>query len=143
MFVFREACSYHVKACPGDVPVSRVRGSSRVGQLERSNIMKKSQFMIIILVFFLFLLVSCKTTVELKAMWDPNTELDITHYNLYRYYQEDYLKINDDPIMHPTTSYKFTLKLSDDSAEALCFVVTAVDTSRNESGYSEPVCVEK
>ena len=105
--------------------------------------MKKSQYLIILFVFFLLFLVSCKTTVELKAMWDPNTERDITHYNLYRYYQEDYLKINNDPIMHPTTSHTFTLKLSGDSTEALCFAVTAVNSSKKESRYSEVVCVEK
>jgi len=104
----------------------------------------------IMLVFFSLSLVSCKivepkvsgkTVVELKAAWDPNTETDLSHYNLYQVYQGIYQKINDVPISHPPTTYTFTLKFSDDFSEPLCFVVTAVDTSGNESDYSDMACV--
>ncbi len=105
--------------------------------------MRKSQFLIILFVFFLLLLVSCKTVVELKTAWDPNTETDMSHYNLYQVNQGNYQKINDAPIPHPTTTCTFKLKLSDGFSGPLCFVVTAVDTSGNESNYSEPVCIEK
>jgi hypothetical protein len=105
--------------------------------------MTNSKSLTIILIFFLLLLVSCKTAVELKTAWNPNTETDLSHYNLYRVYQGNYQKINDAPIPHPTTTCTFKLKLSDDFSGPLCFVVTAVDTSGNESNYSEPVCFEK
>jgi hypothetical protein len=104
--------------------------------------MKKYKFPIIALVLFPLLFFSCKT-VELTAIWDPNTEADMSHYNLYWYYQGDYQMMNDDPIVHPTTSHTFTLELPDDFNEELCFVATAVNTSGNESDYSNMACVEQ
>ncbi|MFX0196085.1 MAG: hypothetical protein ACFFCW_08180 [Candidatus Hodarchaeota archaeon] len=99
--------------------------------------MKKYQLLIIILVFWLLLLV------ELKTPWVPNTETDISHYNLYQVYQGNYQKINDAPIPHPTATYTFKLESSGDFSGPLCFVVTAVDTSGNESDYSRAVYVEE
>ncbi len=112
--------------------------------------MKKYKLLMIILVLFSLLFVSCKTigpifykTVELTVAWDPNTEADMSHYNLYRVYQGEYKRINKAPIRHPTTTFSFTLKLPNGFNEQLCFVATAVDTSRNESGYSSKVCVDQ
>ena len=104
--------------------------------------MKNSILLIAMLILFAVFLIGWRT-VELTATWKPNTERDMSHYNLYRCCQGNYQRINDAPIMHPSTSCKFTLKLSDDSTEALCFAVTAVDSSNKESRYSEVVCVEK
>ena len=104
--------------------------------------MKNSILLIVMFILFAVFLIGWRT-VEFTATWDLNIERDMSHYNLYCCCQGGYLKINNDPIMHPTTSYKFTLKLSDESTEALCFVVTAVDKSRNESRHSEVACVEK
>ena len=105
--------------------------------------MKKSAFLMIILALSFLLLLSCKTVVELRAAWDPNTESDMSHYNLYRVYQGNYQKINGARIPHPTTTWTFKLELLEDFSGPLCFVVTAVDTSGNESRYSEVVCVGK
>ena len=112
--------------------------------------MKKYKLLMIILVLFSLLFVSCKTTglisyktIELKVIWDPNTEPDISHYNLYLVSRSgDIRKVNDNPIPHPPTIYTFTLEMADDYG-SLCFVATAVDTSRNESGYSNKVCVDE
>ncbi len=82
-------------------------------------------------------------SVGLKVSWDPNTETDISHYNFYQVYQGDYKRINKGPIRHPTTTYTFVPKVTDEFDGPLCFVVTAVDTSGNESDYSDTVCVDK
>jgi len=113
--------------------------------------MKKSHFLLVILAFFFLVLVSCKTigvvfhkTVKLRASWDPNTEPNISHYNLYRVHRGGYHGlINKRPIRHPTTTYAFTLRLPKDFDEPLCFTVTAVDKMRHESDFSEVVCVDK
>ncbi|NIO22052.1 MAG: hypothetical protein GTN76_15310 [Candidatus Aenigmarchaeota archaeon] len=112
--------------------------------------MKKYQLLMIILAIFTLLFVSCKTiepifykTVELTVAWDPNTEADMSHYNLYRVYQGKYKRINERPIRHPTKTFSFTLKVPNDFNKPLCFVVTAIDTSRNESGYSNMACGNK
>ncbi|MBW2058988.1 MAG: hypothetical protein JRJ26_15985 [Deltaproteobacteria bacterium] len=103
--------------------------------------MKKGVILGIVLAVLWFPLVSW-TSVELTATWNPNSEPDISHYNLYMVYQGEYERINDEPIRHPDTSYTFALDLPDGYDEPLCFVVTAVDRSGNESDYSEPVCVD-
>jgi len=102
--------------------------------------MKNSVILIVLLVLFSVFLIGWRT-VELTATWDPNTEADMSCYNLYLVKQGGYQKTNDAPIPHPTTSYTFKLKLPDDSVGPLCFALTAVDTSGNESGYSKKVCV--
>jgi len=103
--------------------------------------MKKGVILAITLTILCFPLVSW-TGVELTATWNPNSEADISHYNLYQVCQGDHERINDDPIRHPDTSYTFSVDLPDGFGEPLCFVVTAMDTSGNESGYSEVVCVD-
>ena len=103
--------------------------------------MKKGAILAITLIILCFPLVSW-TGDELTATWDPNTEADMSHYNLYWANGGNYVKINDEPIVHPMTSYTFRIELPDDSRDALCFVVTAVDSSGNESDYSEGVCVD-
>ncbi|NIO21636.1 MAG: hypothetical protein GTN76_13100 [Candidatus Aenigmarchaeota archaeon] len=111
--------------------------------------MRKSQFLIMILLLFPLLLVSCKTielvshkTVKLTVTWNRNAEPDIYYYNLYQVHQGQYRQINKDRILHPTTTYSFRLGLPDDFEGPLCFVIAAVDSSENESDYSEMVCID-
>ena len=112
--------------------------------------MKKHQLLMVGLVLFSLLFVSCKTvgpifykTVELAVAWDPNTEADMSYYNVYRVYQGEYKRINKRPIRHPITTFSFILKVPNDFDEPLCFVVTAIDTSMNESGYSDMACCNR
>jgi hypothetical protein len=69
----------------------------------------------------------------MRLTWLRNTERDLAGYNLYRSTTSgsNYLKLNTSVI--PDTAYRDSSLLSDTT---YYYVVTAVDTSRNESGYS-------
>ena len=103
--------------------------------------MKRIAAVAIVLILFPLPLVS-QTTLELTAIWNPSPEADVSHYNLYLLHEGDCTIMNDDPIIHPLTSYTFELELPEDSRDVLCFAVTAVDLSGNESGFSEEACLE-
>ena len=74
-------------------------------------------------------------SLNLRATWTANTEPDMASYNLYRT-DGARLKINTVPIVHPITTYDFTVTVTDGSGGNLTFVLTAVDTNNNESGDS-------
>ena len=69
-------------------------------------------------------------SLNLKAMWTANTEIDMMSYRLYR---TDGMRTLIGTIPHPTTQYLFTLTIPDASEGTLKFVLTAVDTASNES----------
>jgi len=72
----------------------------------------------------------------MRLTWLRNTERDLAGYNLYRSTTPggNYTKLNSSPF--PDTAYRDSSLLSD---TMYYYVVTAVDTSRNESGYSSEV----
>ena len=73
-------------------------------------------------------------SLNLKATWDLNTEPDMASYKLYR---TDGTRILIGTIPHPPTlPYLFTITIPDNSEGTATFVLTAVDTSGNESGDS-------
>ncbi len=75
-------------------------------------------------------------TLNIRATWTPNTEGDMAGYNLYRT-DGSRVKINSVLIPHPPTlPYAFSVTVPDASSGTLTFVLTAVDTSGNESADS-------
>ncbi len=72
----------------------------------------------------------------MRLTWQRNTERDLAGYNLYRSTTPggNYTKLNSFPF--PDTAYRDSSLLSD---TMYYYVVTAVDTSRNESPYSVEV----
>ena len=76
-------------------------------------------------------------TWQVRLAWDPNTEEDLAGYSLYHSHNSGgpYEKSQDIPA--GTEEYVETVE------EGIHFwVLTAFDTSRNESGYSNEVSVE-
>ncbi len=72
-------------------------------------------------------------SLNLKAVWDANTEPDMKEYRLYRI---DIPRTLIGTIPHPQTEYRFVIEVADNSEGVLRFVLTAVDTSNNESADS-------
>ena len=72
----------------------------------------------------------------MRLTWLRNTERDLAGYNLYRSTTPggNYTKLNSSPF--PDTAYRDSSMLSD---TMYYYVVTAIDTSSNESGYSSEV----
>lgn len=70
---------------------------------------------------------------NLNATWIPNTESNMWGYNLYRT-DGARSKLNTTLIPHPPTlPYPFSVTVPDGSSGTLTFVLTAVNTSNNES----------
>ncbi len=69
----------------------------------------------------------------MRLTWQRNAERDLAGYNLYRSTTSggNYIKLNT--VILPDTAYRDSSLLSDTT---YYYVVTAVDTGRNESGYS-------
>ncbi|NWG04108.1 MAG: hypothetical protein HXY44_14740 [Syntrophaceae bacterium] len=88
---------------------------------------------IILLVFMLVCGSAFGATLNLKATWTANTEPDMKEYRLYR---TDGTRTLIGTITHPTTSYNFSVTVTDGSSGTLTFVLTAVDTNNNQSADS-------
>ena len=73
---------------------------------------------------------------SLRLAWTPNTEADLSHYNVYRATATSatLAQINAAPVT--TTTY---VDRALDYGVAYTYAVTAVDISRNESEFSETV----
>ena len=69
-------------------------------------------------------------TLNLRATWTANTESDMASYKMYR---TDGTRTLIGTIAHPSTSYNFSVTVTDNSSGTLTFVLTAVDTTGNES----------
>jgi len=78
--------------------------------------------------------------VPITFLWDRNTEADMKEYKLYR---TDGSRINLATIQHPasgtTVTHTQVVSIPDVGEGTLLFVVTALDTSGNESGDSNIV----
>ncbi len=100
--------------------------------------MKRMKRIILIILSILALSsITFGATLNIKVMWDLNTEPDMASYKLYR---TDGIRILINTIPHPTTfPYQFMVDVPDRSEGTLNFVLTAVDTSGNESGDSNSV----
>ena len=95
---------------------------------------------VILFAIFLFALNAHAATLNLKATWTPNTESDMAGYNLYRT-DGTRTKVNATLIPFltgttPTNTYSFSITVADSTTGTLSFILTAVDTSANESGDS-------
>lgn len=76
-------------------------------------------------------------THEVTFEWDQNTEPDMAHYTLYQsnFSGGPYIAVEDIP--HPETTT--TRTVTGDYNQSFFWVLTATDTSGNESGYSNQV----
>ena len=87
-----------------------------------------------IVIVLITIIVSCGSafgaTLNLKATWTANTESDMASYKMYR---TDGTRTLIGTIAHPSTSYNFSVTVTDNSSGTLTFVLTAVDTTGNES----------
>jgi lipopolysaccharide export system protein LptC len=72
-------------------------------------------------------------TLNLKATWTANTETDMASYKLYR---TDGTRTLIGTIASPSTTYNFSVTVTDNSSGTLTYVLTAVDTASNESADS-------
>uniref|UniRef100_A0A6M3IJ98 Putative structural protein n=1 Tax=viral metagenome TaxID=1070528 RepID=A0A6M3IJ98_9ZZZZ len=93
--------------------------------------MKRICLLTLVLVFMSSLVFGA--TLNLRATWTANTEPDMASYKLYR---TDGTRTLLGTIAHPVTLYDFSIIVPDGSQGTLTFVMTAVDTSDNESGDS-------
>jgi len=105
--------------------------------------MKLMRFLLPLVLILLLISPAWGLTLNLKVLWTPNTEPDMSHYNLYRIDGGNRIKINQQPIpFYPgpgTSNYPFSVDIPDSTVTmTLIFVMTAVDTSGNESGDSVP-----
>ena len=74
---------------------------------------------------------------NISFMWDKNTEVDLAGYNIY---QSDESGVYDiSKLVGTITAPDVTFTLNDISDGVHYWVVTAFDTSGNESGYSNEV----
>ena len=86
-------------------------------------------FILIIMILGAYQNALC-ATFNLKATWTMNTEPDVKEYRLYR---TDGARTLIGTIPQPNTSYIFILKFPGSFTGTITFVLTAVDTSNNES----------
>jgi len=71
---------------------------------------------------------------QITLIWNPNYELDLKGYNVYRKIDnQDYQKIN--PSIIPTISYSDAIP----SAQFVMYRVTALDINNYESDFSDPI----
>lgn len=93
---------------------------------------------IIILIILLVTVSAYALPVNITFMWDKNTEPDLAGYNLYQSSQSgDYSSDPSAVIIGDANQYTYQVEM--ESGIALYWVLTAFDTSGNESGYSNEV----
>jgi len=88
---------------------------------------------IALMAFVMFCGSAFGATLNLKATWTANTESDMASYKLYR---TDGTRTLIGTIAFPSTSYNFSVTVTDNSSGTLTYVLTAVDTAANESADS-------
>jgi fibronectin type 3 domain-containing protein len=98
--------------------------------------MKKTVFTIILLVI-IGVAFNAQAAVEVTATWSANSESDLAGYNIYRSSTSGsgYVKLNSS-IIAKTSSPQYVDSISGSVETTYYYVVTAVDTSGNESAYS-------
>ena len=98
--------------------------------------MKKTIFTIVMLVIF-GAAFNVQAAVQITATWTANTESDLAGYNTYRSTTSGsgYVKLNSS-IIAKTASPQYIDNISGSVETTYYYVVTAVDTSGNESAYS-------
>lgn len=98
--------------------------------------MKKTFFTIILLIIF-GAAFSAQAAVQVTATWSANSESDLAGYNIYRSTTSGsgYMKINSSVIIK-TASPQYVDNFTGSVEGDYYYVVTAVDTSGNESTYS-------
>jgi len=98
--------------------------------------MKKTLFTIILLII-VGTAFSAQAAVQITANWSANSESDLAGYNIYRSTTSGsgYVKINSS-IIAKTSSPQYVDNISGSVETTYYYVVTAVDTSGNESSYS-------
>lgn len=96
--------------------------------------MKKIMKRIILIVLAVLLMstMAQAAIINLRATWTANIETDLAGYNLYRT-DGTRLKINPTLIVIPAVQYDFSVTVPDNSTGTMTFVLTAVDTTGNES----------
>ena len=77
-------------------------------------------------------------SVPIKFAWDYNTETDLAGYKLYRTEGTRAL-LATIPIKEPILPFLVSVNLPDGASGIATFVLTAYDTSGNESGDSNTV----
>ncbi|RLB67230.1 MAG: hypothetical protein DRH04_08265 [Deltaproteobacteria bacterium] len=98
--------------------------------------MKKTIFTIILLVV-IGVAFNVQAAVQVTATWSANTESDLAGYNIYRSTTSGsgYVKLNSS-IIAKTSAPQYIDTIPDATEVTYYYVVTAVDTSGNESSYS-------
>ena len=98
--------------------------------------MKKTVFTIILLVI-IGVAFNAQAAVEVTATWSANSESDLAGYNIYRSSTSGsgYVKLNSS-IIAKTSSPQYVDSISGSVETTYYYVVTAVDTSGNESSSS-------
>jgi|YelNatPaOPRAMG01_1025707.scaffolds.fasta_scaffold49589_8 hypothetical protein len=92
--------------------------------------MKK--LILVVLSFLLLASVVFAVDINLKATWTPNTEPDMAKYRLYRIDGGSRVLIAEIP-HPPALPYSFKIDIPAGTEGTAIFVLTAVDTSGNES----------
>ncbi|OPX19256.1 MAG: hypothetical protein BZ151_10205 [Desulfobacca sp. 4484_104] len=97
---------------------------------------------IAIIVGIMGVALNAQAAISVTATWNANSEADLASYNIYRSttHGSGYVKINTAPIAKSSTP-TFVDSISGTVQGTYYYVVTAVDTSGNESGYSNEASI--
>jgi fibronectin type 3 domain-containing protein len=92
---------------------------------------------IAIIIGFVGVALNVQAAIPVTATWNANSEADLAGYNIYRSttHGSGYVKINTAPIPKSATP-TFVDNINGSVQATYYYVVTAIDTSGNESGHS-------